>query len=73
MTAIVLSFPSPIRSNGLDKVCPPHYFALLWPQVIDNKLLQEINGPAIKLYLWLLVRKEESNYSMEIHQPVCQR
>ncbi|MFH1114256.1 MAG: hypothetical protein V1792_10070 [Pseudomonadota bacterium] len=59
MIAIVLSFLSQIRSNGLDKVCHPHYFALLWPHIIDNKLLQKINGPAIKLYMWLLVQQEE--------------
>lgn len=36
-----------------------NYFAFLWPQIIDNELLQKINGPAIRLYLWLLKEQEE--------------
>jgi hypothetical protein len=36
-----------------------NYFAFLWPQIIDNEVLQKINGPAIRLYLWLLVEQEE--------------
>jgi hypothetical protein len=35
------------------------YFAFLWPQIIDNELLQKINGASIRLYLWLLVEQEE--------------
>jgi hypothetical protein len=34
-------------------------FALLWPQIIDNQVLQNINGASIRLYLWLLVEQEE--------------
>jgi hypothetical protein len=37
-----------------------HYFAFLWPQIIDQGILDRINGPAIKLYLWLLIRQEEA-------------
>ncbi len=36
-----------------------NYFAFLWPQIIDNKVLQKINGASIRLYLWLLVEQEE--------------
>jgi predicted DNA-binding transcriptional regulator len=36
-----------------------HYFAFLWPQITENGVLQKINGPAIRLYLWLLVEQEE--------------
>jgi hypothetical protein len=36
-----------------------HYFAFLWPQIIDNEVLQKINGASIRLYLWLLVQQEE--------------
>jgi hypothetical protein len=36
-----------------------NYFAFLWPQLVDNQILQKINGPAIRLYLWLLVEQEE--------------
>jgi hypothetical protein len=36
-----------------------HYFAFLWPQITENEVLQKINGPAIRLYLWLLVEQEE--------------
>ncbi len=35
------------------------YFALMWPQIIDNEVLQKINGASIRLYLWLLVQQEE--------------
>jgi hypothetical protein len=35
------------------------YFAFLWPQVIDNAVIHKLNGPAIRLYLWLLVEQEE--------------
>jgi hypothetical protein len=38
-----------------------NYFAFLWPQIIDHSILDRINGPAIKLYLWLLVRQEEAD------------
>jgi hypothetical protein len=31
----------------------------VWPQIIDNELLQEINRPTIKLYLWLPVKQGE--------------
>jgi hypothetical protein len=37
-----------------------NYFAFFWPQIIDQDILTHINGPAIKLYLWLLVRQEEA-------------
>jgi len=37
-----------------------HYLAFFWPQIIDHDILTRINGPAIKLYLWLLVRQEEA-------------
>jgi hypothetical protein len=37
-----------------------HYFAFFWPQIIDQGILASINGSAIKLYLWLLVRQEEA-------------
>jgi hypothetical protein len=37
-----------------------NYFAFFWPQIIDHDILTRINGPAIKLYLWLLVRQEEA-------------
>jgi hypothetical protein len=37
-----------------------NYFAFFWPQIIDHGILARINGPAIKLYLWLLVRQEEA-------------
>ncbi len=36
-----------------------NYFAFLWPQITENEVLQKINGPAIRLYLWLLVEQEE--------------
>jgi hypothetical protein len=36
------------------------YFAFFWPQIIDHNIFSRINGPAIKLYLWLLVRQEEA-------------
>jgi hypothetical protein len=36
-----------------------NYFAFLWPQIIDNEVLQKINGTSIRLYLWLLVQQEE--------------
>jgi len=36
-----------------------NYFAFMWPQIIDNDVLQKINGAAIRLYLWLLVEQEE--------------
>ncbi|MFC1833754.1 helix-turn-helix domain-containing protein [Thermodesulfobacteriota bacterium] len=36
-----------------------HYFAFFWPQLLDNDILQKINGAAIRLYLWLLVEQEE--------------
>ncbi len=37
-----------------------NYFAFFWPQIIDHDILARINGPAIKLYLWLLLRQEEA-------------
>jgi hypothetical protein len=37
-----------------------HYFAFFWPHIIDRDILGRINGPGIKLYLWLLVRQEEA-------------
>jgi len=37
-----------------------HYFAFFWPHIIDHNVLGQINGPAIRLYLWLLVRQEEA-------------
>jgi hypothetical protein len=37
-----------------------NYFAFFWPQIIDQDILVRIDGPAIKLYLWLLVRQEEA-------------
>ena len=37
-----------------------NYFAFFWPQIIDHGILDLIKGPAIKLYLWLLVRQEEA-------------
>ena len=40
------------------RVCS-NYFAFLWPQIMDNQVLQKINAPAIRLYLWLLVEQEE--------------
>jgi len=47
-----------------------NYFAFLWPQILENKLLRTINGPAIRLYLWLLVEQEErarrNVFSMEL-------
>ena len=36
-----------------------NYFAFLWPQVMDNVILQKINGASIRLYLWLMVEQEE--------------
>jgi hypothetical protein len=36
-----------------------NYFAFLWPQIIDNQILQKINGGGIRLYLWLLREQEE--------------
>ena len=36
------------------------YFAFFWSQIIDNDILARINGPAVKLYLWLLVTQEEA-------------
>jgi len=36
-----------------------NYFAFLWPQIIDNEVCHKINGAAIRLYLWLLVKQEE--------------
>jgi len=36
-----------------------NYFAFLWPQIIDNAVLQQINSASIRLYLWLLVEQEE--------------
>jgi len=36
-----------------------NYFAFLWPQIIDNQVLQQIDGPAVRLYLWLLREQEE--------------
>ena len=45
-----------------------NYFAFFWPQVIDNAVIHKINGPAIRLYLWLLVEQEEragrNNFTM---------
>jgi hypothetical protein len=35
------------------------YFAFFMPQIIDQDLLDRINGPAIRLYLWLLIYQEE--------------
>jgi hypothetical protein len=37
-----------------------NYFSFFRPQIIDQDILRRINGPAIKLYLWLLVRQEEA-------------
>ncbi len=37
-----------------------NYFALFWPQIIDHNVLGQINGPAIRLYLWMLLRQEEA-------------
>lgn len=37
-----------------------NYFAFFWPQIINHDILARINGPAIKLYLWLLVGQEEA-------------
>lgn len=36
-----------------------NYFAFLWPQITENGVLEKIKGPAIRLYLWLLVEQEE--------------
>jgi hypothetical protein len=36
-----------------------NYFAFLWPQIVDNQVLEKINGASIRLYLWLLVQQEE--------------
>lgn len=36
-----------------------NYFAFFWPQILDNEVLQKINGASIRLYLWLLVEQEE--------------
>ncbi len=36
-----------------------NYFAFLWPQIMEHEVLQKINGPAIRLYLWLSVEQEE--------------
>jgi hypothetical protein len=54
----------------LKKYIISHYFAFLWPQIIDNELLQEINGPAIKPYLWLLVKREELARRNEFVMPL---
>jgi len=35
-----------------------NYLAFLWPQVIGNGVIHKINGPAIRLYLCLLVEQE---------------
>jgi hypothetical protein len=43
----------------LKKCTVSHYFVFLWPQIIDNELLQEINRPAIKLYVRLQVKQRE--------------
>ena len=37
-----------------------NYFAFFWPQIIDHNVLDQINGPAIRLYLWMLLRQEEA-------------
>lgn len=42
-----------------------NYFTFLWPQIIDNEVLQKINAPAIKLYLWLLMKQEERAHRNE--------
>ena len=36
-----------------------NYFAFLWPQILDNQVLEKINGASNRLYLWLLVQQEE--------------
>jgi hypothetical protein len=36
-----------------------NYFAFFWPQIHDKGILAQINGPAIRLYLLLLVEQEE--------------
>lgn len=35
-------------------------FAYLWPQILEDKIIRHINGAAIRLYLWLLVKQEEA-------------
>ncbi len=36
-----------------------HYFAFLWPQIIDNEVLTQNQWRCHQLYLWLLVEQEE--------------
>ena len=36
-----------------------NHFAFFWPQILDNQVVEKINGAAIRLYLWLLVEQEE--------------
>ncbi|MFC1834328.1 hypothetical protein ACFL2Q_06290 [Thermodesulfobacteriota bacterium] len=36
-----------------------NYFAFFWAQILDNQVLEKINGASIRLYLWLLVEQEE--------------
>ncbi len=47
-----------------------NYFAFFWPQLIENNILAQINGLAIRLYGWLLIVQEEhareNKWSMEL-------
>ena len=35
-------------------------FAYFWPQILDDQIIDQIHGAAIRLYLWLLVKQEEA-------------
>jgi hypothetical protein len=35
-------------------------FAYFWPQILEDQIIARINGAAVRLYLWLLVRQEEA-------------
>jgi hypothetical protein len=35
-------------------------FAYFWPQILEDQIIRRINGAAVRLYLWLLVKQEEA-------------
>jgi CRP-like cAMP-binding protein len=35
-------------------------FAYFWPQILEDQIITRINGAAVRLYLWLLVKQEEA-------------
>lgn len=39
-------------------------FAYFWPQILEEQIMSRINGAAIRLYLWLLIKQEEAALAM---------